>query len=42
MASIYTPLGIELQQTGENTGRWGTTTKTNSSHLEPITATYRT
>ena len=24
MASTYTPLGIELQATGENAGTWGT------------------
>ena len=26
MASTYTPLGIELQATGENAGTWGTKT----------------
>ena len=29
MASTYTPLGIELQATGENAGTWGTKTNTN-------------
>ena len=29
MASSYTPLGIELQATGENAGTWGTKTNTN-------------
>ena len=24
MASTYTPLGVELQATGENAGTWGT------------------
>ena len=28
MASTFTPLGVELQATGENAGRWGS--KTNS------------
>ena len=27
MASTYTPLGVELQATGENAGTWGTKTK---------------
>ena len=29
MASTYTPLGVELQATGENAGTWGTKTNTN-------------
>ena len=29
MASTFTPLGIELQATGENAGTWGTKTNTN-------------
>ena len=29
MASSYTPLGVELQATGENAGTWGTKTNTN-------------
>ncbi len=29
MASTFSPLGIELQATGENAGTWGTKTNTN-------------
>jgi len=36
MASTYTPLGIELQATGENAGTWGTKTNTNLSIVEQI------
>jgi len=36
MASTYTPLGIELQATGENAGTWGTKTNTNLQILEQI------
>jgi hypothetical protein len=36
MASTYTPLGIELQQTGENAGTWGTKTNTNLQVIEQI------
>ena len=36
MASSYTPLGIELQATGENAGTWGTKTNTNLSIVEQI------
>ena len=36
MASTYTPLGIELQATGENAGTWGTKTNTNLSIFEQI------
>tara|TARA_R110000824_G_scaffold9213_1_gene41292 strand:+ start:1071 stop:1967 length:897 start_codon:yes stop_codon:yes gene_type:complete len=36
MASTYTPLGIELQATGENAGTWGTKTNTNLSLVEQI------
>ena len=36
MASTYTPLGIELQATGENAGTWGTKTNTNLSIIEQI------
>ena len=32
MASTYTPLGVELQATGENAGTWRTTTNTNLSN----------
>ncbi len=40
MASTYTPLGIELQATGENAGTWGTKTNTNLSIIEQISAGY--
>ena len=30
MASTYTDLGIELMQTGENAGTWGTKTNATS------------
>jgi len=36
MASTFTPLGIELQATGENAGTWGTKTNTNLSIVEQI------
>ena len=36
MASTYTPLGIELQATGENAGTWGTKTNTNLEIFEQI------
>jgi len=36
MASTYTPLGVEIQQTGENAGTWGTKTNTNLQILEQI------
>jgi len=36
MASTYTPLGVELQATGENAGTWGTKTNTNLSIIEQI------
>jgi len=36
MASTFTPLGIELQATGENAGTWGTKTNTNLSLIEQI------
>ena len=36
MASTYTPLGIELQATGENAGTWGTKTNTNLQVIEQI------
>ena len=36
MASTYTPLGIELQATGENAGTWGTKTNTNLQLIEQI------
>ena len=36
MASTFTPLGIELQATGENAGTWGTKTNTNLQLVEQI------
>ena len=36
MASTYTPLGVELQPTGENAGTWGTKTNTNLQIIEQI------
>ena len=40
MASTYTPLGIELQATGENAGTWGTKTNTNLSLVDQISGGY--
>jgi hypothetical protein len=40
MASSYTPLGIELQATGENAGTWGTKTNTNLQLIEQIVGGY--
>jgi len=37
MASTYTDLGIELMQTGENAGTWGTKTNNNLSLFEQLT-----
>ena len=42
MASSYTPLGIELQATGENAGTWGTKTNTNLQIVEQISAGFTT
>jgi hypothetical protein len=42
MASTYTPLGIELQATGENAGTWGTKTNTNLQIIEQILGGYTT
>jgi len=42
MASTYTPLGIELQATGENAGTWGTKTNTNLSIFEQIVGGFTT
>ena len=42
MASSYTPLGIELQATGENAGTWGTKTNTNLQIIEQISGGYTT
>ena len=36
MASTYTPLGVELQATGENAGTWGNKTNKNLQILEQI------
>ena len=36
MASTYTPLGVELQATGETAGTWGTKTNTNLQIFEQI------
>ena len=40
MASTFTPLGIELQATGENAGTWGTKTNTNLQIIEQISGGY--
>jgi len=40
MASSYTPLGIELMQTGENAGTWGNKTNTNLQIFEQISGGY--
>ena len=40
MVSTYTPLGVELQATGENAGTWGTKTNTNLQLIEQITGGY--
>ncbi len=42
MASTYTPLGVELQATGENAGTWGTKTNTNLQVFEQISGGYTT
>ena len=42
MASTYTPLGVELQATGENAGTWGTKTNTNLEIVEQITGGFTT
>jgi hypothetical protein len=42
MASSYTPLGIELQATGENAGTWGTKTNTNLQIIEQISGGFTT
>ena len=36
MASTYTPLGVELQATGENAGTWGSKTNVNLQVIEQI------
>ena len=40
MAATFTPLGIELMETGENAGTWGTKTNTNWSIIEQYTGGY--
>jgi len=40
MASTYTPLGIEKQETGENAGTWGSKTNTNLEIVEQISGGY--
>ena len=42
MASTFTPLGIELQATGENAGTWGTKTNTNLRIVEQISGGFTT
>ena len=42
MASTFTPLGVELQATGENAGTWGTKTNTNLQIIEQISGGYIT
>ncbi len=42
MASTFTPLGVELQQTGENAGTWGTKTNTNLQLIEQISGGFTT
>ena len=42
MASTYTPLGIEIQATGENAGTWGNKTNTNLQIIEQIAGGYTT
>jgi hypothetical protein len=42
MASTYTPLGVELQATGENAGTWGTKTNTNLQIIEQLTGGFTT
>ena len=42
MASTFSPLGIELQATGENAGTWGTKTNTNLELVEQISGGFDT
>jgi len=42
MASTFTPLGVELQQTGENAGTWGSKTNTNLQLIEQIAGGFTT
>ena len=40
MASTFTPLGVELQATGENAGTWGTKTNTNLCLISQLFSGY--
>ena len=40
MASTFSPLGVELQATGENAGTWGTNTNTNLSLISQLFSGY--
>ena len=42
MASTFTPLGVELQATGENAGTWGDKTNTNLQLIEQIAGGFTT
>ena len=42
MASTFSPLGVELQATGENAGTWGTKTNTNLEIVEQISGGFTT
>ena len=42
MASTFSPLGVELQATGENAGTWGTKTNTNLELVEQISGGFDT
>ena len=42
MASTFTPLGIELQATGENAGTWGNKTNVNLQLIEQIAGGFTT
>jgi hypothetical protein len=42
MASTFTPLGIELQNTGENAGTWGNKTNVNLQLIEQIAGGFTT
>ena len=42
MASTFTPLGVELQNTGENAGTWGNKTNVNLQLIEQIAGGFTT
>ena len=42
MASTFTPLGVELQATGENAGTWGNKTNVNLQLIEQISGGFTT